>query len=132
MPEESLNGQLSFLPRQSLLSDDELLRLVAVFTHLGVSKVRLTGGEPLLRPGFCDLVQRIASLPSVEDLSMTTNGVLLPKLAQKLADAGLDRITISLDSLDEAIFAHMSGNRGSPAQVLEGIAAAVAAATFCA
>ena len=124
MPEESLNGQLSFLPKKSLLSDDELLRLVAVFTRLGVSKVRLTGGEPLLRPGFCGLVQRIASLPSVEDLSMTTNGVLLPKLAQKLADAGLDRITISLDSLDEAIFAQMSGNRGSPAQVLEGIAAA--------
>lgn len=127
MPEDSLNGQLSFLPPKSLLSDDELLRLVAVFTRLGVSKVRLTGGEPLLRPGFCNLVQKIASLPAVDDLSMTTNGVLLPKFASKLADAGLDRITVSLDSLDEDVFARMSGNRGSAAQVLQGIAAAEAA-----
>lgn len=127
MPEDSLTGQMPFLPRDSLLSDDELLRLVSVFTRLGVHKVRLTGGEPLLRPGFCDLVQRIALLPAVDDLSMTTNGVLLPKFASKLADAGLDRITVSLDSLDEDVFARMSGNRGSAAQVLEGIAAAEAA-----
>ena len=127
MPEESLKGHMPFLPGESLLSDDELLRLVPAFTHLGVSKVRLTGGEPLLRPGFCDLVRRIALVPGVDDLSMTSNGVLLPKFAHKLAAAGLDRITVSLDSLDEKVFAQRSGTRGSAAQVLEGIAAAESA-----
>lgn len=127
MPEESIKDHSPFLPRKSLLSEDELLRLASVFTQLGVNKIRLTGGEPLLRPGFCSLVGRMALLPGVDDLSMTTNGVLLPQLAQELADAGLDRITVSLDSLDETVFARMSGKRGSVARVLAGIAAAEAA-----
>jgi cyclic pyranopterin phosphate synthase len=124
MPEESIKGRSPFLSKKSLLSDDELLRLVSVFTQLGVNKIRLTGGEPLLRPGFIGLVRRMAQLPGVDDLSMTSNGVLLPQLAQDLASAGLKRITVSLDSLDEAVFARMSGNRGSVAQVLAGIAVA--------
>ena len=124
MPEESIKGGAPFLPKKDLLSDDELLRLASVFTQLGVSKIRLTGGEPLLRPGFTGLVRRMAQLPGVDDLSMTSNGVLLPQLAQDLASAGLKRITVSLDSLDEAVFARMSGNRGSVAQVLAGIEAA--------
>jgi len=127
MPEESLEGRNPFLLKNDLLRDDELLRLVSAFTRLGVNKIRLTGGEPLLRPGFTGLVGKIAQLPGVDDLSMTTNGVLLPKLAGALADAGLNRITVSLDSLDEAVFARMSGNRGSAARVLDGIAAAEAA-----
>ena len=119
---------MPFLPGESLLSDDELLRLVPAFTHLGVSKVRLTGGEPLLRPGFMRPgSENCTMVPGVVDLSMTSNGVLLPKLAHKLAAAGLDRITVSLDSLDEDVFAQMSGNRGSAEQVLEGIAAAESA-----
>jgi cyclic pyranopterin phosphate synthase len=127
MPEESIKGQSPFLPRTSLLSDDELLRLASAFTHLGVNKIRLTGGEPLLRPGFSSLVRRMAQLPGIDDLSMTTNGVLLPQLAQELCAAGLNRITVSLDSLDEAVFARMSGNRGSVTRVLAGIAAAESA-----
>jgi len=127
MPEESLQGQGVFLPREELLTDAELLRLVHIFVELGVDKIRLTGGEPLLRPGLSRLVASIAGVPGVRDLALTTNGVLLPRHAQALSDAGLGRITISLDSLDDATFTRMSGGRGSVAEVLDGIAAAEAA-----
>jgi cyclic pyranopterin phosphate synthase len=127
MPEESLQGKHPFLSKTELLSDAELLRLANAFTALGVNKIRLTGGEPLLRPGLCDLVGRLSTVPGVDDLSMTTNGVLLPKLARDLSEAGLHRITVSLDSLDETVFARMTGKRGSAAEVLQGIAAAEAA-----
>jgi cyclic pyranopterin phosphate synthase len=116
-----------FLPRAQLLTADELSQLVRAFTSLGVSKVRLTGGEPLLRPDFIDIVAALSEVPDVKDLSMTTNGVLLPKLAPALRQAGLTRITVSLDSLDTAVFAWMSGGRGSPDEVLDGISAASAA-----
>jgi len=124
MPEDSLEGQGVFLPREALLSDDELVRLVEVFVRLGVNKVRLTGGEPLLRPGLPALVARIAKIPGVDDLALTTNGMLLPRQARDLRAAGLGRITVSLDSLDETEFRTLSGNRGSVAGVLAGIAAA--------
>jgi cyclic pyranopterin phosphate synthase len=127
MPEESLQGQGAFLPREALLSDDELVRLVRVFVRLGVRKVRLTGGEPLLRPGFPALTRRIAAIPGVDDLALTTNGMLLPRHAAALAEAGLGRITVSLDSLDDARFRRMSGGRGSVGEVLNGIRAAEAA-----
>lgn len=127
MPEESLQGKTPFLPKKELLSDDELLRLANAFVFLGVSKIRLTGGEPLLRPGLCGLVGKLSTIPGVVDLSMTTNGVLLPRLARDLSDAGLNRITVSLDSLDENVFARLSGSRGSVAEVLQGIGAAEAA-----
>jgi cyclic pyranopterin phosphate synthase len=124
MPKESLNGTSQFLSRHELLSDAEIERLVQAFVNLGVGKVRLTGGEPLLRPGMRGLVERLASIPGVEDLALITNGILLPQMAQGLFDAGLGRLTISLDSLDERVFATMTGGRGSVARVLEGIKAA--------
>ena len=124
MPAESLNGQGVFLPPRRLLSDIELESLVRVFVRLGVHKVRLTGGEPLLRPGLVDLVGQIAAIEGVDDLAITTNAILLPRLAADLVRAGLGRITVSLDSLDEAVFQKMAGGRGSVKQVLAGIAAA--------
>jgi len=127
MPATSLDGKMPFMSRQERLSDDELIRIVDAFTSLGVSKLRLTGGEPLLRPGFTGLVARIAGNPAIEDLSMTSNGVLLPRLAGVLKEAGLQRITVSLDSLDEAVFATMSGGQGSVVEVLAGINAAESA-----
>lgn len=127
MPEASVKAKHPFVPRDALLTGDELVRLVLAFSALGVTRIRLTGGEPLLRPGFSDLVRRMARVPGIEDLSMTTNGVLLPRLAVELRKAGLKRITVSLDSLDEGVFARMAGGRGSAARVLEGIEAAEAA-----
>ncbi len=127
MPEDSLQGQGVFLPREHLLTDDELVRLVRVFVRLGVHKIRLTGGEPLLRPGFSELVERIAAEPGIDDLALTTNGILLPRHAERLHRAGLGRITVSLDSLDEKAFLALSGHRGSVDEVLDGIASAEAA-----
>lgn len=124
MPVESLHGRGVFLPSHHLLSDGEIELLVRVFTQLGVHKVRLTGGEPLLRPGFVELVGRIAAIEGITDLALTTNGILLPRFAPALKQAGLGRITVSLDSLDEAVFREMAGGRGSVAEVLAGIEAA--------
>jgi cyclic pyranopterin phosphate synthase len=110
MPE---GAELDYILRQELLSNEELLTLLkTVFIPLGFRKFRLTGGEPLIRPGVVDLVKNIASLPETEDLAMTTNGYLLNDLAAPLYDAGLRRINISLDSLDPDIFDRIIGNRG--------------------
>jgi cyclic pyranopterin phosphate synthase len=124
MPEESLNGRGVFLPSHHLLSDGEIELLVRVFTGLGVHKIRLTGGEPLLRPGFVELVSRISAIEGITDLALTTNAVLLPRYAAMLKEAGLGRITVSLDSLDESVFREMAGGRGSVHEVLDGIRAA--------
>jgi cyclic pyranopterin phosphate synthase len=124
MPEESLHGRGVFLPSHHLLSDGEIELLVRVFTGLGVHKIRLTGGEPLLRPGFVELVSRISAIEGITDLALTTNAVLLPRFAGALKQAGLGRITVSLDSLDNAIFRQMAGGRGSVSEVLDGIRAA--------
>jgi len=124
MPEESLHARGVFLRPQYLLSDGEIELLVRVFAGLGVHKVRLTGGEPLLRPGFVELVSRISSIEGITDLALTTNAVLLPRHAVALKEAGLSRITVSLDSLDEAIFRQMAGDRGSVKEVLDGMEAA--------
>ncbi len=124
MPEESLHGRGVFLRPHYLLSDGEIELLVRVFAGLGVHKLRLTGGEPLLRPGFIELVSRISSVEGITDLAVTTNAVLLPRHAQALKKAGLGRITVSLDSLDETVFRQMAGNRGSVKEVLDGIEAA--------
>jgi len=124
MPAEAIKGAAAFLRRRALLDDDEIERLVLAFSGLGVRKVRLTGGEPLLRPGLPGLVARLAGIPGIDDLALITNGMLLPRLAGELRAAGLQRLTISIDSLDEQVFLHMSGGKGSVKQVLEGVAAA--------
>jgi len=124
MPEESLHGKGVFLPSHHLLSDGEIVLLVRVFIKLGVQKIRLTGGEPLLRPGFVELVSRISAIEGITDLALTTNAVLLPRYAAALKKAGLGRITISLDSLDETVFRAMAGGRGAVTEVLDGISAA--------
>jgi cyclic pyranopterin phosphate synthase len=111
MPKDTLKVRGDFLPRKRLMSDAEIDRLVRAFVELGVTKIRITGGEPLLRPGLESLIERLAAITGVEDLALITNGVLLPRMAKDLAQAGLGRITVSLDSLDEEVFARMSGSR---------------------
>ncbi len=122
MPRERFEGA-SYLPRAELLDFEEIARLVDRFVELGVRKVRLTGGEPLLRRDLPELV-RLLARPQL-DLALTTNGVLLPKFAAALFDAGLGRLTVSLDSLDPATFARMTDATGfEPRDVLLGIRAA--------
>jgi len=127
MPADSLNGRGVFLPLQKLLTDHEIEDLIRTFVELGVRKIRLTGGEPLVRPGLPGLVERLAAIPALEDIALTTNGVMLPRLAEDLAQAGLGRITVSLDSLDQAVLDQMSGGKAKLEQILDGIAAAEAA-----
>ncbi len=124
MPEELFGEKYKFLPRNELLSFEEIERLVKIFVDLGVGKVRITGGEPLLRHDLVNLIERISSLPGVDDLAITSNATMLPRWAEPLAKAGLRRITVSLDSLDEQVFRSMNGNKLSPGRVLEGIEAA--------
>lgn len=114
---------MTFLPRQQVLGIEELYRLAALFVGLGVKKIRLTGGEPLVRNGIVELCQRIAALPGLRELVMTSNGSQLVKLARPLADAGVKRLNISLDSLDPGKFRGIT-RTGSLRQVLDGIEAA--------
>lgn len=124
MPESEFNADYQFLRKPQLLTHAEILRIAKVAVSLGVTKLRLTGGEPLLDKNVPALVQSLSELDGVEDLALTTNGTLLAPMAAKLADAGLHRVTVSLDSLDEKIFREMSGNRGDLQKVLQGIEAA--------
>ncbi len=112
------------LDAASRLSFDEIEILVRGFVQLGVRKLRLTGGEPLLRKRLPDLVRRLAAIPGLEDLALTTNGSLLAPHAQALRDAGLRRVTVSVDTLDPDLFRALSGGRGELAAVLAGIQAA--------
>jgi len=127
MPDATYHEGFRFLGPKERLNFDEIERVARMAAELGVTKIRLTGGEPLLRPGLPDLVRRLSALPGIEDVALTTNGVLLPRFAPALRQAGLLRVTVSLDSLDPVIFARMSGGRGSLPAVLEGIDAACAA-----
>ena len=127
MPEDQYDRHFQFLHKDERLSFAEILRLARLFVERGVSKLRLTGGEPLLRRDLADLVGELSLIDGVEDLALTTNGIMLPQHAAALKAAGLDRVTVSLDSLDPAVFRQMSGGRGSPEQVLEGIEAALEA-----
>ncbi len=127
MPRAVFGPDHAFLPRAELLTFDEIARLVAIFTRLGVEKVRLTGGEPLVRRELPALVQAIAAIAGVSDLTLTTNGVLLPEHAAELKEAGLDRVTISLDADDDATFMRMNDSGVPVSKVLAGIEAAEAA-----
>lgn len=110
----------SFLPDQSLLTNEEIMKIVRVMAGMGISRVRLTGGEPLLRPDVVSLVESLASIPTISDISMTTNGLLLAKKAQKLKEAGLKRVNISLDSLKPERYS-MITRGGDIQRVLESI-----------
>jgi GTP 3',8-cyclase len=127
MPKEQFHENYQFLKSRERLSFEELVRLTRLFAGLGVRKVRLTGGEPLLRTNLADLVGDLSSVPGIEDIALTTNGVLLAKHAVDLRANGLKRITVSLDSLDKDIFARLSGGFGVVDEVLAGIDAAIAA-----
>ncbi|MGH8252779.1 MAG: GTP 3',8-cyclase MoaA [Steroidobacteraceae bacterium] len=124
MPRERYHEHYRFLKSNERLSFDEIVRLARLFIQLGARKLRITGGEPLLRAGLADLIGDLTSLPGLDDIALTTNGVLLPQHASELRAAGLQRVTVSLDSLDREVFARMAGELGSPEEVLAGIAAA--------
>ena len=121
MPRETFHERYRFLGSHERLSFDEIVRLARLFVRLGVRKLRLTGGEPLLRPNLTDLIGDLTAIEGVEDMALTTNGVLLAKYAFELRAAGLQRITVSLDSLDPEVFHHMSGGFGGLDDVLSGI-----------
>jgi cyclic pyranopterin phosphate synthase len=127
MPRAVFGPDHAFLPTADLLTFDEIERLVRVFTRLGVEKVRLTGGEPLVRRDLPTLVSALAKIPSVRDLTLTTNGVLLPTLAAPLRAAGLHRVTISLDADDDETFMRLNDARVPVTRVLAGMEAAEAA-----
>lgn len=124
MPADQFPGEAHFLPHKQLLTFDEITRLVTIFSQFNVQKIRLTGGEPLVRAHVETLIQQIARIDGIRDISMTTNGYLLSQKARKLRDAGLDRLNVSLDSLDEAVFRRMNGGRAEVKDVLRGIEAA--------
>jgi cyclic pyranopterin phosphate synthase len=128
MPKEIFGADYAFLPRSQILTFEEIERLARVFVGLGAEKLRLTGGEPLVRRDLAVLVEMLAALRRPDgrplDLTMTTNGSALRALAGRLAEAGLQRVTVSLDSLDDATFSAMNGVDFPVAKVLDGIAAA--------
>src|SRR5438552_386570 len=127
MPREVFGRDFVFLPREQLLTFEELTRLAAIFAGLGVRKLRLTGGEPLLRRDLDKLVAMLAGIGGIGDIALTANGALLAGKAQALAAAGLRRVTVSLDSLDDAVFMALT-DAGFPAgRVLEAITAAAGA-----
>jgi cyclic pyranopterin phosphate synthase len=127
MPRAVFGPDHAFLPREELLRFEEITRLVRLFVGLGVRKVRLTGGEPLVRRDLASLVGELAAIEGVEDLTLTTNGVLLPQHATALKAAGLDRVTISLDADDDETFTRMNDARVPVSSVLRGLDAAEAA-----
>jgi cyclic pyranopterin phosphate synthase len=124
MPAEIYGEGYQFLQRSDLLTFEEIVRLTRIIVSAGAVKVRLTGGEPLLRQQLHKLVAMLSDIDGVEDMAMTTNAFLLPKYAQELKDAGLQRITVSLDTLDDEIFRKMNGRRSGVQKVLEGVDAA--------
>ena len=124
MPAEIFGERYEFLKREEILSFEEITRLTRLFVGFGVRKVRITGGEPLVRAQVTELIARLAEIDGVGDLAMTTNGFLLPRYAHELKDAGLNRLTVSMDALDEDVFSQMSGRPYGPEKVLAGIDAA--------
>jgi cyclic pyranopterin phosphate synthase len=127
MPKEQFHEHYRFLKSQERLSFEEIVRLARLFASLGVRKLRLTGGEPLLRTNLADLVGDLTDVPGIDDIALTTNGVLLGQHAVDLHANGLKRVTVSLDTLDREVFTRMSGGFGALEQVLGGIDAAIGA-----
>ena len=127
MPKEVFGRDFQFLRRSELLTFEEIARVVRIGAGLGVRKLRLTGGEPLMRRDLERLVEMLAGIDGIDDIAMTTNGSLLPRKARILADAGLRRVTVSLDSLDDAVFGAVNDVDFPVERVLEGIAAAAEA-----
>jgi cyclic pyranopterin phosphate synthase len=127
MPAETFGPGFKFLPRKEVLTYEEIARLTRVFVSLGTRKLRITGGEPLVRSDLPELIEQLAAIPGVEDVALTTNGHLLEKFALPLARAGLRRVTVSLDSHDPEVFKQMSGGVSAPERVLRGIEAAASA-----
>ncbi len=127
MPAEIFGSQYAFLKRDELLNFEEITRLTRIAADLGVHKIRLTGGEPLLRKDLDQLIEMLIDIPRIDDLALTTNGVLLPRFAERLKNAGMGRITISLDALDNDCFQKMNGRNVQVKTVLKGIEAAAAA-----
>jgi cyclic pyranopterin phosphate synthase len=127
MPRDVFGTDFPFMKSSELLSFEEIVRVARIFAGLGVQKVRLTGGEPLLRHGIERLIEQLVEIDGIDDVAMTTNGSLLAKKAQSLRDAGLNRVTVSLDSLDPETFRAMSDVKIPLSRVIEGIAAAAEA-----
>ena len=121
MPAEVYGERYEFLPRPHILSFEEIERLTRLFVRIGVSKVRITGGEPLVRVNLPDLVSKLCVIDGINDVALTTNGYLLENNAQQLKDAGLNRLTVSLDSIDPDVFKEMSGRPQGPTNTLAGI-----------
>jgi cyclic pyranopterin phosphate synthase len=130
MPRAVFGANHAFAPSSELLDVDELGRVAAIFASLGVTKVRLTGGEPLLRRDLEAVIERIAAVDGIDDIALTTNGSLLANRAATLRDAGLKRVTVSLDSVDADVFAAMSDTAVSLPTVLAGIESAREAGLF--
>src|SRR5271154_6069583 len=127
MPREKYHERYKFLNSHQRLSFDEIVRASRAFVQLGVRKLRLTGGEPLLRANLSDLIGDLSDIAGIDDIALTTNGVLLGQHAVDLQANGLKRVTVSLDTLDKEVFARMSGGFAALDQVLGGIDAAIAA-----
>ena len=121
MPAEIFGEKYEFLPKAEILTFEEITRLARIFTDLGVTKIRITGGEPLLRRDLETLIAKLSQINGVQDLTLTTNGYLLADKAQSLKDAGLRRLTVSLDAIDDQTFNLMSGRAHGTERVLEGI-----------
>ncbi|MED3551525.1 GTP 3',8-cyclase MoaA [Cytobacillus praedii] len=124
MPAEKFGPDFAFLPKSELLTYEEIERLAKIFVSLGVEKIRLTGGEPLLRKDLPTLVKKLADIEGLKDIGLTTNGVLLPKFAKELKEAGLLRVNVSLDTLNSELFGKINGRGVGVDVILEGIKAA--------
>lgn len=121
MPAEIFGEAYEFLPKDEILTFEEISRLASLFVNAGVNKLRITGGEPLLRVDLPKLIAQLAAIPGTDDITLTTNGYLLAQQATQLAEAGLNRITVSLDSLDDEVFKQMNGRGFGTRRVLDGI-----------
>ena len=124
MPAEIFGEAYEFLPKDEILTFEEISRLASLFVSAGVNKLRITGGEPLLRVDLSTLIAQLSAIPGADDITLTTNGYLLAQQATQLAEAGLDRITVSLDSLDDDVFKRMNGRGFGTRRVLDGISRA--------